>query len=296
MITHIAVLGAGTMGFSIAKLFAEHHYSVALYEPFSLQAAKEKISHETLSIHLVSELKEAISNADLVIECAPETMEIKQPLYRQLTALLKQDAIVASNTSTFSLQQLADGLPYADRIVIAHFFNPAHLIPLVELVGLANTRPGILEELAELLRQMGKAPVVLSKDIPGFIANRLQAALLREADFLLENGIAGAEEIDSVVRNGLGLRWALRGPFQIADLGGLDIWSKVTGHLFPALSNGTEPPASMINHIARGELGVKSGGGYYTYSQQEQSERQMKKELQQLLAYMKHKEENDNGI
>jgi len=296
MIAHIAVLGAGTMGFSIAKLFAIHHYHVALYEPGRIQAAEEKISQEALPIRLVTDLEEAVSFADLVIECVPEDLQIKQPLYRQLIPFLKPEAIVASNTSTFSLQQLAKGLPYADRIVIAHFFNPAHVIPLVELIGLAHTDPAILEKLAHLLRKVGKAPVVLNQDIPGFIANRLQAALMREASFLLESGIASAEDIDSVVRNGLGLRWALKGPFQIADLGGLDIWSKVTGHLFPSLDKNIEPPISMMAKIARGELGVKSGSGYYNYGGQEQAAAQMIDELEQLLAYLKPKEENKNDV
>jgi len=287
MIRHIAVLGAGTMGLSVAKLFAAHRYDVSLYEPsIHVREALEQqlqLSEETAAICLFSNLEKAVSEADLIIECVPEEIEIKRQLYLQLTSVLKQDAIIASNTSTFALQQLAQGLPYTDRMVITHFFNPAHLIPLVELIDLPNTRSGLIEKLVELFRHMGKTPVVLNKDIPGFIANRLQAALMREACYLLENGIASAEQIDSAVKDGVGLRWALKGPFEIADLGGLDIWSKVTGHLFPELENGTDIPASILDKLERSELGIKTGSGYYTYAHQTNAASEMNESLRNLL-------------
>ncbi len=293
MIRHIAVLGAGTMGLSVAKLFAAHRYGVSLYEPNKQvrQTLEEQLGTEATAIHLFSDLQKAVSEADLIIECVPEDIGMKRQLYLQLASVLGQDAIVASNTSTFALQQLADGLPYADRMVITHFFNPAHLIPLVELIALPHTRSGLIEELVELFRHIGKTPVVLNKDIPGFIANRLQAALMREACYLLDNGIANAEQIDSVVKDGIGLRWALKGPFEIADLGGLDIWSKVTGHLFPELQNGTETPASILDKTARGLLGVKTGSGYYTYAQQTNAALEMNESLRKLLDHKNSQKE-----
>jgi len=296
MIRHIAVLGAGTMGFSVAKLFAAHRYDVSLYEPSThvRQALEQhqQLSKEPAAICLFSDFEKAVSEADLIIECVPEDIGLKRQLYIQLTSVIKQDAIIASNTSTFALEQLAEGLPYADRMVITHFFNPAHLIPLVELIALPNTRSGLIEELVELFRHMGKTPIVLNKDIPGFIANRLQAALMREACYLLENGIASAEQIDSAVKDGVGLRWALRGPFEIADLGGLDIWSKVTGHLFPELQNATETPASILDKVNHGELGYKTGSGYYTYAQQTNASLEMNESLRQLLDHKNSQKEN----
>ncbi|MCU6709175.1 3-hydroxyacyl-CoA dehydrogenase NAD-binding domain-containing protein [Paenibacillus sp. J5C_2022] len=283
---HIAVLGAGTMGLTIARLFANYRYEVSLYEPIGkqLNAVEAQLSGEGLGICLTDDLLKAVADADLIIECVPEQLTIKRELLLMLSAMMKQDAIVASNTSSFSLQTLAQDLPYRDRFMIAHFFNPAHLIPLVEIVGMPDTPPHLLEELVSLLRQCGKTPVVLNKDIPGFIANRLQAALLREACFLLESGIADAKQIDTVVKEGPGLRWASKGPFEIADLGGLDIWAILTGRLFPELSNSSDTPGTIMEKVANNELGVKSGSGYYEYSSSTQAVEEMGDSLRRLLS------------
>ncbi|WP_337101465.1 3-hydroxyacyl-CoA dehydrogenase family protein [Paenibacillus sp. YIM B09110] len=286
MIKHIGVLGAGTMGLAIARLFAEHRYEVSLYEPndVMLQSVKTQLNKETLLIQLTSHFEKAVATADLIIECVPEQLTVKREVYQQLASVIRNETIVASNTSTYALQTLAQELPFANRMVITHFFNPAHLIPLVEMVGLPATPPSILEELAALLRKCGKTPVVLNKDIPGFIANRLQAALMREACYLLDSGVANAAQIDTVVSEGLGLRWAMKGPFEIADLGGLDIWAKVTGQLFPELSNSTVTPGTIEKLAACGELGVKTGSGYYEYDDPAAAASDMSYSLQRLLA------------
>ncbi|BBI32292.1 3-hydroxyacyl-CoA dehydrogenase family protein [Cohnella abietis] len=286
MITNITVLGAGTMGMGIARLFAKHGFQVSLFDP-NIQALPESSLHaaEELSIVISSELEKAVTSADLVVEAVPEQLDIKLEVYRKLEAYLPPSAIVASNTSTFSLKELVADLTIADRMIITHFFNPADVVPLVEIVGLPSTAPHIVNEVFSLLQQCGKSPVVLNKDIPGFIANRLQAALMREASYLLENGVADAAQIDTVVTEGLGLRWALKGPFEIADLGGLDIWAKVTCHLFPELSNGSETPESIKQNVHKGKLGVKSGGGYYEYADPSKASEQMAESLQQLVSF-----------
>ncbi|WP_214630401.1 3-hydroxyacyl-CoA dehydrogenase family protein [Paenibacillus agaridevorans] len=298
MIERIGVLGAGTMGLAIASLFAEHGYEVSLYEPNDemLRSVKNRLNKGTLNIQLTNNFEKAVAKADLIIECVPEQLTVKREVYRQLASAIRPEAIVASNTSTFPLQTLAQELPFANQMVIVHFFNPAHLIPLVEMVGLPDTPPSILEELAALLRKCGKTPVVLNKDIPGFIANRLQAALMREACYLLDNGVANAAQIDTVVSEGLGLRWAIKGPFEIADLGGLDIWAKVTGQLFPALSISTDTPGTIEKMVACGDLGVKSGSGYYQYDDPAAAAADMNKNLQRLIALKQtwNDELNDN--
>ncbi|MFD0715864.1 3-hydroxyacyl-CoA dehydrogenase family protein [Paenibacillus sp. GCM10027626] len=294
MIKQIAVLGAGTMGLGIALLFARHGYSVSLYEPdhHNHETIQQQIRSQicstsgsnSLNLKLSCDLEKAVSNAEFIIEAAPEQLETKQELYSQLAQWIKDDAIVASNTSTYSLDTLAQSQPFASRMIIAHFFNPPQIIPLVELVGLPVTQQVILQQIADLLAECGKAPIILHKDIPGFIANRLQAALMREACYLLECGIADAEQIDRAVTEGIGLRWALAGPFEIADLGGLDIWSKVTGHLFPQLSNDTAVPAAIEQKVAQGELGAKTGQGYYSYPDPAGAARTMNSRLQQVQA------------
>ncbi|WP_409341346.1 3-hydroxyacyl-CoA dehydrogenase family protein [Paenibacillus sp. MBLB4367] len=281
---NISVLGAGTMGHAIAMLLAGNGFAVSLYDPNreALDAANRHIEAKSASDHgqnkapaarfrnadrirFTSDLREAVSQADLVFEAAPERLDVKRELYGRLETLVKDSAVIASNTSSYSLNMLAEGYKFADRMVIAHFFNPAHLVPLVELVGGASTAPELVTELEALLRDCGKTPVVLRKDIPGFIANRLQAAVLREASFLLSSGVADAEQIDLAMTAGPGLRWALNGPFEIADYGGLDIWEKVSARLFPELSQEASAPGFIRDKVSEGKLGLKSGEGIYAY-------------------------------
>lgn len=282
----IAVLGAGTMGHGIAQLFAAGGRHVALYDPNPGQLEKaersiraqlallregtgaaESAALEQAAGRIVftSDLAEAAAGADWVFEAAPEQAAVKHELYRQLAPHLADHAAVASNTSTFSLAALAEDVLFADRMAIAHFFNPAPLVPLVEVVVLPVTKAGIAERLMRLLSACGKTPVLLRKDVPGFIANRLQAAVMREACHLLAAGVADAAQIDAAMRDGIGLRWALSGPFEVADYGGLDIWAKVTAHLLPELDAGTDAPEPILEQVRQGRLGAKTGGGFYEY-------------------------------
>lgn len=295
MIESITVLGAGTMGRGIAQLFAKRGFAVSLYDPNTeVLSAIEKNLHT--SVVLFSELVEAVTPADLIIEAAPEQLEIKRQLYARLASCIKNDAIVASNTSTYSLESLAENQPFRDRMMITHFFNPAHLIPLVEIVGLPSTPSSVISEVMDLLRLCGRTPVLLNRDIPGFIANRLQAALMREACYLLDTGVANADQIDTVVKEGLGLRWAFKGPFEIADLGGLDIWSKVTGHLFPTLSISDEAPQSITAKVADGELGVKRGQGFYRYEDAAAIAADMHDGIQKLVTLKKIMSSEDESL
>lgn len=198
MTNNIAILGSGTMGQGFARLFARHGLKTTLYDPVhdallkakkGLQSFEDKRQREPVrdeNVNLIkytTELGEALKEADIVIESAPEVLEVKKSLYSKMGALLKENAVVASNTSTFPLAVLSDRLSFADRIIIAHFFNPPDVIPLVEIVEGPATVPGIANNIADFLRDCGKVPVILKKDINGFVANRLQAAVLREACF-----------------------------------------------------------------------------------------------------------------
>lgn len=262
----IAVLGAGTMGAGIAAWAAESGHGIRLYDPSdeALRLARERYAVLDDRVYFAPSPEDAVHGADLVIEAAPESLEAKAELFARIAGTLGPETIVASNTSTYSLSMLSEISPFPDRLVIAHFFNPARSLPLVELVEGQRTRPGAADRLEAWLAAGGKAPVRLRKDIPGFIANRLQAALLREALHLLAEGVADAEQIDAAVTQGIGLRWAAYGPFEVADRGGLDIWAKVAGHLFPLLHNAAD--AEPLDALARaGKLGAKSGEGFYRY-------------------------------
>ena len=269
------------MGQGIARLFGRYGLRTTVYDPSqnALAVAQKNLLHaevETRETHTANALKEkclkytivleeAISEAEFIIESAPEDFEVKRQLYNEIGPLLKKDAIVASNTSSYPLARLSHEQPFADRLIIAHFFNPAHIIPLVELVKGENTKEGVAETIAAFLTTCGKVPVILKKDIRGFIANRLQAAVLREACFLIENGIADAGQIDTVMKESIGMRWAVSGPFQVSDYGGLDIWGKVLENLLPVLDNRGQVPAIISEKVKLNELGVKTGKGFFNY-------------------------------
>jgi 3-hydroxybutyryl-CoA dehydrogenase len=292
MIQKIALLGAGTMGSRIAQFFAHYGFPTFVYDPDlnALAAAQEKLRNEKGSMSRVNSggsgrnqsiekylkytinLEEAISEADFIIESAPEDLEIKRELYNNIAPLLKKEAVVASNTSTYPLAKLSYQQSFADRLIITHFFNPAHIIPLVEIVQTPQTRPGLAKDIAAFLSNCGKVPIILKRDINGFIANRLQAAVLREACFLLENDIADARQIDTVMKESIGLRWALSGPFEIVDYGGLDIWVKVLSNLLADLNNQAEVPAILIEKVKQNDLGLKAGKGFFTYDSKDANE------------------------
>ena len=270
MFNKIAVLGTGTMGQGIAQFFAWHQLLVTAYDTNMgmLSKAQNRLKKQAgLEKHLsfTSDLKEAISDADLIIETVTEDLEIKRRLYIDIGPFLKKDTILSSNTSTYPLALLTFNQSFANRMIITHFFNPPQIVPLVELVQSEGTLPGLIEQITKFLRDLGKVPILLKKDSKGFIANRLQAAILREACFLVENGVANETDIDTVMTEGIGLRWALNGPFKIADMGGLDIWEKVCRNLLPILSNQKQTPDIIKAKVIKGNIGLKTGEGFYKY-------------------------------
>ncbi|TAP45847.1 3-hydroxyacyl-CoA dehydrogenase family protein [Arthrobacter sp. S39] len=257
-VSTIAVIGAGTMGLAIARLFAGNGRNVRIYD--------ERVADlpELSGIEACSDLPSCLVGAEIIFEAITEQLNAKQALLRQIQEFVGA-VPVASNTSTFRPGQLAEGLVHPEAILVAHFFHPADIVPLVELVPHATTASSALTLTRSLIEEAGKVVVPLSHEVDGFIANRLQAALIREAVWLLRHGIASAEEIDAAVVHGLGPRWALAGPFEVMDRGGLDIWQAVTERLFPLLSVETSIPEEISSRVTQGELGAKSGQGFYAY-------------------------------
>lgn len=287
MIKKIAIIGSGVMGSGIAQSFAVSGYFVTINDIKEelLYHAQNRIS-ENLSL-LIEEgaltdrekqgalanitysvdLEGAVRDADFIIEAIPEVIELKLNLYQQLEEIIKPDAIVASNTSTFPISQLMEKASFAERMVITHFFNPGHLVPLVEIVQHDETKPEIVKTTMDLMRKIGKSPILLKKEIAGFIANRLQTALMREAFYLLKEGVADAEDIDTAITAGPGFRWAFTGPIEIADFGGLDTWQRVFDNVSPVLDQSKEAPDLIRDLVAEGKLGTKSGEGIFTYKE-----------------------------
>ncbi|UED70191.1 3-hydroxyacyl-CoA dehydrogenase family protein [Brevibacillus sp. HD3.3A] len=285
MIKHVAVIGSGVMGHGIAQLYALAGFSVSLYDLQEELLHKAKASVEQSldllekegviteqdkssaleRIVLTTDLQQAVAEADVITEAVPEVIELKWQLFAQLEQFAKPEAIIASNTSTFSIARLIEKAQSPHRFIITHFFNPAQLVPLVEIVRHEQTAEEVVTATVKLMERIGKAPVLLKKDVPGFIANRLQTALMREAFHLLEEGVASAEDIDTVMKAGIGFRWAFVGPIETADFGGLDTWQRVMDNLAPELDQSTAAPQIISEHVNKGELGTKSGAGIYSY-------------------------------
>lgn len=284
-IKNVSVIGAGIMGHGIGLTYARHGYQVALNDlnetilanamshirdELKIFAENELISSDmietTLSrITTTTDLKEAVKDADFVTEAVWEDVELKQKLFRDLETLCPEHTILASNTSALLLKDIAAYCQRKDKVVITHWVNPPHLVPLVEVVAGEETSAATMELAYNLLKRIKKVPVKITREIPGFIINRLQAALLREAWSLWQQGIASAEDIDLAMKASLGFRWAAVGPLETADLGGLDIFYKVMGRLFKVISDGHEPPEELKEMIAAGKLGLKSGQGFFDY-------------------------------
>jgi 3-hydroxybutyryl-CoA dehydrogenase len=305
----VTVLGAGTMGHGIAQLYAQAGYDVFLYDikaEFLSNAVSristnlnilihegvigEKAKESALShIFTTTNLEEAVRDTSFVTEAASENLDIKFSLFKQLEELIEDDTVIASNTSTFSLRQLSEGIQKKDRLIITHFFNPAQIVPLVEVVKGPDTAQEIIDRTVEVLKSIGKKPIVLKKDIPGFIANRLQAALVREAFHLLDEGIASPKDIDLAITNGPGFRWAFIGPLETADFGGLDIWKSVVENLAPVLSKEIKIPAFVEEKVQTGNLGTKTGSGLFTYADDEEVQQKIKRRDENFVRLAKIK-------
>ncbi|HSE82700.1 MAG TPA: 3-hydroxyacyl-CoA dehydrogenase NAD-binding domain-containing protein [Gaiellaceae bacterium] len=257
----VAVIGAGTMGAGIARLFADGGASVRLMSrrESSLAAARERLGAS--AIGLTTSLDEALRGANLVVETIVEAPEPKREVLARAEELAAGDAILTTNTSSLPLAALADALGEPERFAGLHFLNPPELVELVEVVGAEPTAPEILDTLVGWMDDLGKAPIVVRRDTPGFVANRLQYALLREAYALVDAGVCTFADVDRAVSHGLGARWAAIGPFETMDLAGLDVHSAVAANLWPELANETEPSPSIARVLETGALGAKSGRG-----------------------------------
>ncbi len=280
----VAIVGAGLMGHAIAHLYARAGFEVRLCDTGEevLERARREAAADldllveegalargeadaALSrIHTTTDLAAAVAGAGFVTEAVPEVLELKWDLFDRVQRAAP-GAILASNTSTIPVARLAERSRRPDRMVITHFFNPPHLVPLVEVVAHPAAPPEVLHTTLDLMRRIGRRPVHVRKEVPGFVANRLQAALVREAFHLLELGVADARDIDAVVTEGPGVRWPLLGPLEIADLGGLDVWRRVLDNLLPELGRAQGAPARVLECVRRGDLGAKTGRGLFEH-------------------------------
>jgi len=287
---NIAVIGAGTMGNGIAHTFAQSKFKVQLIDisEASLKKGietisknldrmvdKEKITandkEDTLNnITLHTTIKDGVKNADLVVEAATENVELKLKIFKQLDELCSEDTILASNTSSISITQIAAATSRPDKVIGMHFMNPVPIMKLVEVIRGYSTSDKVTSTIMDLSKTLGKVPTEVN-DYPGFVANRILMPMLNESIETLYNGVAGVEEIDTVMK--LGMAHPM-GPLQLADFIGLDICLSILNVMYDGFKNPKYAPCPLlVNMVRAGKLGVKSGEGFYDYSESRKAEK-----------------------
>ena len=269
------------MGAGIAQVFAAAGLEVAIFEPVAAvrDTVRARIAadlrlferDERLAekVALTDDLAHAVARADYVTEAAPEKLELKQSIFADLVRHASPTAILASNTSVIPIHRIAAGLPTSERIIGTHWWNPPALIPLVEVVQSARTSQATVAATMDLLVSIGKAPAHVVKDMPGFVANRLQHALWREAIAMVAEGVCDAATLDACVKNSFGLRLAVLGPLENADLVGLDLTLDIHRTIIPELDRLDRPNPYLEQQVAAGRLGFKTGAGFRAWSPEE---------------------------
>ncbi len=276
--SHAVVVGGGTMGADVAVVLcrAGCHTTVVESDAQRRDDLCARVGHGLQqlgaadrldALHTAASL-EAVpwQQVDVVIECIPERLDIKQALFTQLQTLARRDALLASNSSSFPISSIAQGLDGAERMIGLHFFMPAHLTPLVEVVCGERTDPECASNLHSFMRQCGMVPVLVKKDLPGFLANRLQHALAREAFSLIDAGVASPEDVDAAVRFGFGFRFLAAGPVLQRDHAGLEVHCAAGATMYPSLAANTEPAKCLSERVAEGKFGMKTGEGFFTWT------------------------------
>jgi 3-hydroxybutyryl-CoA dehydrogenase len=284
-IKKIAIAGAGLMGASIAQIFARWGYSVTLYATSAKSVDKGKsliamnqrslvdqneIS-ESLSREVVSRISytmeaDVFSEADFVIEAIVENMKTKLDFWKEASSLASDDAILTTNTSGLSITEMSAAVRKPERFCGMHWVNPPQIVPLVEIIGGEKTDEETVLAVRDMALAVRKHPVIVKGDPQGFIMNRLQYAVLREALHIVEKGYASVKDVDDVVKYGLGMRYACIGPFETVDLGGLDTFFRMGSYLLAELSDAKDVPEPLAALYREGAYGTKSGRGFYDYS------------------------------
>ena len=286
----IGVIGGGKMGVGIAQLFATKGYPVTVIYVGNDKERNDSAKNMRANLTFLSENGvvdageidailarvvytediQAIANADIVFECVVENLAVKQDLFQKLDGICGPDTILASNPSAISITEIASKSTHKNRIIGTHYWNPPYLIPLVEVIRTEQVSDSTVERTFEILNAAGKHPVLVKKDVPGFLANRLQHALFREAISIVEHGIASPKDVDEAIKYGFGMRVGISAPFEVMDMCGLDLTESIHSYLFPHIEDAHGAQPLLKQNISEGRLGFKSQGrGFVDWSQQE---------------------------
>jgi 3-hydroxybutyryl-CoA dehydrogenase len=310
-IQQVAIIGAGRMGLGIGQEIATAGTPVSFYDNDTGQLANlktqieynlkrlaetqvitQRVIEPTLARITVSEaLKEALNKADLVIEAVVENLEIKKNIFKTLDRLCPEHTILASNTSSLMPGMLASVTQRVDRVLVAHYFYPAYLIPLVEIVPSEHTSDESVDTVYTFLKTMGKKPIVCQKEVPGFIANRLQIILEREAFHMVQRGIASAQDVDKAVKYSFGRRMGVAGPFEILEHNeGYDMTVACEKYILPDMDTSDKPYPLILEMVEKGKIGLRSREGFYKWTPEftEKWEKRMEKNL---IGYLKNSDD-----
>lgn len=282
---HIAVIGAGLMGHGIALTFARAGHRVSITDPMpearetvtdrmaqSMAAMGDDAASIAAALKLITIAEttaDAVKTATVVFEAAPEKMALKQKIFAEIEAHAPETCILASNTSVMPITEIMSGLRLQNRALGTHWWNPPHMIPLVEVIRTKWTDPDVAQTMFDLLEGAGKTPVMVAKDVPGFIGNRLQHALWREAISLVENGICDAEAVDTVIKSSFGRRLAVLGPLENADLVGTDLTLDIHENVLHDIEARQGPSPYLQQLVAEKRLGMKTGEGFRKWTEAE---------------------------
>jgi len=285
----VAVIGSGMMGAGVAQVFAAAGHQVALQDlyPEALERAPgvirgnlsflaehglfaaDAVEAAVGRVRTTTDLADAADGAEFVVECVFEDLGLKQGVFEQLDAACPPETALCTNTSVMSIAEIGARTRHKERVVGTHFWNPPYLIPLVEVVRTEDVDDLVVQRTIDLLRRVGKHPIDCKKDVPGFVANRLQHALWREAISIVEHGIADAATVDESIRFGPGLRLPILAPMENADMVGLDLTLAIHDYILPHLESSGEPSPLLKDAVAAGDLGFKTGRGFQEWSEDE---------------------------
>jgi 5-formyl-3-hydroxy-2-methylpyridine 4-carboxylate dehydrogenase len=276
-----AVIGLGTMGPGIAATLARAGMKVTAFDADPAKRAKAGDGfaaatavlsalavpdQSTGEIAVRENLPDAVAGADLVIETVPENLELKIQVFREIEAQVADDCMLASDTSGIPITQIQAGTRIPGRVVGMHWSNPPHIIPMIEVIAGEQTTSGVVTSLAELIRRIGHLPIIIRKDVAGFVENRVLYAVMRECLDLVEQGVIEPQDLDACVSWGIGYKLAVVGPMALLDMAGLDIYAAVAGYLNKELSARADVAAYVTERTAKRKLGIKTGGGIYSYT------------------------------
>lgn len=280
----VAVMGTGTMGPGIGAVLARAGMQVSMYDTSqeALERARagydlawgvlDRLETPTVeggSARYVSTVAEALAGTEFVIEAVPEKLELKQQVYAEYEQHVGPEVILASNTSGIPATKIAANLAHPERVVVMHWSNPPHLIPMIEVVPGEKTSQAAVDDTIAVIEDLGYYPCLLKKEVPGFVENRVLYAIMRECLALVDEGVIGREELDLNVKWGIGYKLAVIPPMQLLDMAGMDIYTSVASYLNPDLSNAAEVSSTIRSLVEEGRLGMKTKGGLFDYTDEQ---------------------------